>query len=735
MLGTLVSQAQATETAPGINVLTKPFDEYTWVTAHNAYLNDMKSQLQRGIRGFLLDLKPGNLDAGGVYLCHIGSTCDIRSEKKFSTELNNTFLPFLKSNPNAVITLLLETRVDRAAFAKALGEVPQIEKFVFNPNDYEHTSTWPTLDKIIKSGKRIVLISDVSDNIGFNIVGKVDIGAGKSVQVLEDHKWETQNTYDLGSTSLQHKWACVSRWESVPMAQSTVNFSGFEYWKRLFVLNQFHSFGSSQAHAGEVDNNLTYLERRVDNYCAAANDGKRRIPNYLAIDFNQVGDALPYAAALSQGGIYLHEGNNGDTARDTTCVLPAGHNYSFKLAARGCENDEARSLSLRGIKKGTRITLYDSPTASQHDDYAVVDIKRDIGLEERVVVSSFERSENNNNFKSTYVRNNGLDGKVSYIKIEPSAPTDFSDASIALHEGDRGTENLLCTIPLKSSQSFDFNKSSGYRCDNDEARSATLLKARAGAEVTFYGDRGSSSCKQGCLSIKVKEDITSPVLIPSFEYGFDNSQVSVKRTGGTQQLAGKVSSARIHTCNVLADTSVTPLRGTYENPRGWSETTTPGQIHKSDDRYFEANFSGSAATGNYYWPRGNTNNANWTFRGIHAGTYADPKLWSEETVVGRVHTDGYRYFVARFNGTAGGRYWPKGDNSDSNWTFGGNRAGTYAQPKRWREPTFKGAIHNPDAGPRFEAKFDGIAGAGDYYPKQGENDKWRLVAEGCPAVN
>jgi predicted glutamine amidotransferase len=39
------SLAFAAETAPGINNFKKPFNEYTWVIAHNGYLDDMRTQL------------------------------------------------------------------------------------------------------------------------------------------------------------------------------------------------------------------------------------------------------------------------------------------------------------------------------------------------------------------------------------------------------------------------------------------------------------------------------------------------------------------------------------------------------------------------------------------------------------------------------------------------------------------------------------------------------------------
>ena len=76
-------------------------------------------------------------------------------------------------------------------------------------------------------------------------------------------------------------------------------------------------------------------------------------------------------------------------------------------------------MRLRGVAKGTRITLFDSPTGSQKDDYVIIDVKRDIGINENnIVIGSFEKNFENSTFKIRAFYHNGLDGKVSRVKIE-----------------------------------------------------------------------------------------------------------------------------------------------------------------------------------------------------------------------------------------------------------------------------------------------------------------------------
>ena len=413
------SAAFAGETAPGIDDLGKPFNQYTWVTAHNGYVDDMRTQLERGVRGFMLDLHPGNLSGeADVYLCHAGETgrCNVRNDRMLVDVLNDVFLPFLRSSPEVVVTLLLENYVDRINLQDALSRVPGLADWVFDPSPYAEDPTWPTLAQIIASGRRLVILTDRS-------AGAYEID-GKTLHLLQDKQWENQNYWDLGITILEHEWSCPSRWEQY---DAHVWASGFGHWPRLFVMNQFHTWGATADHAAALDNNLTWLERRVDNHCAVAM-GKRTAPNFLAINFNQAGDAFSYAAALTQGGFYFYEANQASPAGDTTCVIPAGQSQSLRLPARGCENDEARSMKLRGISAGTRVMVYDSPGGSITDDYAVIDIKRDIGLDEAITVSTFERNEDNADFRLVYVRENGLDGKISRIVIgETPLDSDAND--------------------------------------------------------------------------------------------------------------------------------------------------------------------------------------------------------------------------------------------------------------------------------------------------------------------
>ena len=75
---------------------------------------------------------------------------------------------------------------------------------------------------------------------------------------------------------------------------------------------------------------------------------------------------------------------------------------------------------------GTSISLFDSPVGSHDDDYTIVKIKKDII--KPVTIGTFEKSYEDSFVRVSFFKDegwfgfgwmaNGLDGKVSLVKIE-----------------------------------------------------------------------------------------------------------------------------------------------------------------------------------------------------------------------------------------------------------------------------------------------------------------------------
>ena len=106
--------------------------------------------------------------------------------------------------------------------------------------------------------------------------------------------------------------------------------------------------------------------------------------------------------------VIFYEGNG--------CSQDIVASYGPKNAAgRIGKNDEARSLQLVQVPADTRIFIYDSPDASENDDYAAIWIKKRTF---DYCIRSFEASIFTDNVEMNYTKKNGLDGKVSYVKIQ-----------------------------------------------------------------------------------------------------------------------------------------------------------------------------------------------------------------------------------------------------------------------------------------------------------------------------
>ena len=177
--------------------------------------------------------------------------------------------------------------------------------------------------------------------------------------------------------------------------------------------------------------------------------------------------------------------------------------------------------------------------------------------------------------------------------------------------------------------------------------------------------------------------------------------------------------------------------GTYFDPKYWSEQTRPGAIHKGDSGFYESRFTGSAATGNKNYPPAGQDNGNWFWRGTHAGTFRDPKYWSDQTRPGAIHKGDSGFYESRFTGSAAtaNKYYPPAGQDNGNWFWRGAHAGTFRDPKSWREYTYIGAIHGAGTSNRFESKFNGVAGPTNYYPTNNQDNAWWKVKAVDCSVN
>lgn len=528
MSGLLTLLGTASASANPLEQKDVPFDRLSWVTTHNAYekinqnLQEIPQQLRDGVRGFMLDLYHDAKfsDREAIRVCH-KKIC----YGSFANQLGNEFLPFLNSNKNELVTLFLETYVTRDQMQKFLDHYPQVADVAFDPDNFP-AAAWPTRSQMVTSNNRLIIFTDRSEVAGTYSV------RGRTIKVLYDQDWLVQNRWDtLGLVASNilaaHDFSCPTRWSSLPLSTKTVAPRTGKQWNRLFLMNQFHHGTSTAPDSAKYDNNLTYLMRRTNN-CGTT-------PNFIAINNYRNGDTLQYARALSQGGIYLWEKRNASTSGDTVCVIPR-EARTLRLPAAGCENDEAQSISFSGIDKGTRITLFDSPSGNREDDHLIIDVTRDIGIHEKVVVGSLEQNLTTDAYRARYVRNNGLEGKLSRVEVG-ATPVDFSDAAIALYKGNNASGSLDCVVPFHYAHNVKM-KSNGFGCSNDNIRSAKILKARAGTSFTLTG-HPDGRFSQGKTDVTVLRDINEPVVVRGFNRNYQDQNVRVENT--KEGIDGKIS--------------------------------------------------------------------------------------------------------------------------------------------------------------------------------------------------
>jgi hypothetical protein len=117
---------------------------------------------------------------------------------------------------------------------------------------------------------------------------------------------------------------------------------------------------------------------------------------------------------MRPGGLVFREGNrcSQDIIGETNHFpgqrinLPRTHAW---------ENDEARSLQLERVRAGTVIRVFDDAGGSRDDDYTVIKVKANTN---RHCIRTFERSWQNSTVRVQFHRHNGLDGKVSRVRVQ-----------------------------------------------------------------------------------------------------------------------------------------------------------------------------------------------------------------------------------------------------------------------------------------------------------------------------
>ena len=250
----------------GSQLCDRAYDEVAYATTHNAYSNAtdgfigpnqefaVPRQLSDGIRGLMLD---AYILDGEVVQYH--GLPDLGTYPLVTTL--NEIREFMEANPREVVTLIFESYVDGDEIAGVFEEAGLVDLAHSQSTD----APWPTLGEMIEDGKRLVVFTDL------------DGGARDWYLPVWDFAFETNYSF-----AEPEDLSCD------PNRGNPEN--------SLFILNHFltQTFGSEEL-AEQVNFN-PLLEDRIEE-CALRND---RLPNFVTVDFYNIGDTLADVAALNE---------------------------------------------------------------------------------------------------------------------------------------------------------------------------------------------------------------------------------------------------------------------------------------------------------------------------------------------------------------------------------------------------------------------------------------------------
>lgn len=296
--------------------------------------------------------------------------------------------------------------------------------------------------------------------------------------------------------------------------------------------------GSTQDDWVEIAVKRAVDEKLIETFERSFEDDDVRVEYHRNNGLDGKVSRLQVSGVASGPMLDLHEGN--DARQNLVCTLHAAQTTAARFPGHAdCDNDEARSLTLRGVPAGTVVRLFDDPDGGRGDDWTEIEVLRDVSAR---VIGTFERSTSDADVRVTYHRHNGLDGKVSRLEVASQTSGPWVD----LHEGNRGTQDLVCSFAAPPSLARDFT--AGGDCDNDEARSLTLHDAPAGTMLLLFDSPGGNQ-EDDWVAIEAKRDVVART-VDSFERTFEDDDLRVVylRNNG---LDGKVSRLEVTRAGAL----------------------------------------------------------------------------------------------------------------------------------------------------------------------------------------
>lgn len=256
--GLCLCLALATHASGSEGLLARPYDQVTFPTTHNAMScrarhwlapnqnHTIARQLEDGIRGLMLDIHEHE---GQLYLAH----GRVRWGKQPLVDGLAEIVGFLKRDPEAVVTLILESYGDPSAIERTFEEAGATPFVHAQPPG----KPWPTLGAMVRSNRRLVVFTDRK-------------GTGPPwLHPVWEYCWDTN-------------------WSAKAPADLSNRPDRGRPTNGLVILNNFLTRPVALPSLAEQVNQNPFLIDRVQAFRAEHG----RYPNFIAVDFYDIGDLL-----------------------------------------------------------------------------------------------------------------------------------------------------------------------------------------------------------------------------------------------------------------------------------------------------------------------------------------------------------------------------------------------------------------------------------------------------------
>jgi len=249
-----------------IELCARRFDEVSYATTHNAMSNagdgwvqpnqnvGLAAQLEAGVRGLMLDIHEWGED---VLLCH--GPCPLGSLPL--TDGLAEIRSFLATHRGDVVTIIFESYVPAPRVNEAFEDAGLADRV----HAHAPGTPWPTLRELVDLDERLVVVTD-------------DDGGGA-------YPWYM----DVWAQAFDNPYAAET------VDDFTCDGGRGDGANALFIFNHFLSAPLAQPDAAPTVNANPFLVERARACMTARN----HLPNFVTVDFFDVGDLLPAVSQLN----------------------------------------------------------------------------------------------------------------------------------------------------------------------------------------------------------------------------------------------------------------------------------------------------------------------------------------------------------------------------------------------------------------------------------------------------